>query len=208
MRTLTKEIQQSLTPAAALDVLMRGNQRFVQNLKTNRNLLAQVNETSDGQHPFAVILSCMDSRTSVELIFDQGLGDIFSIRIAGNVLNDDIIGSIEFATKLVGTKIVLVLGHTRCGAITGACNNVELGKLTGLLHKIRPAIEREVATKSDRTGGNPEFVQNVVELNVKLAMEDLQKQSSIVNQMAASGEIQVVGGVYDIESGLVSILSK
>src|ERR1041384_4207081 len=136
MRSHTKETQDSLTPELALEILKEGNERFVNNIKAHRNLLQQVNETSTGQFPFAAILSCIDSRTSAELIFDQGLGDIFSIRIAGNILNEDILGSMEYATKVAGSKIILVLGHTKCGAIAGACNHVELGNLTGLLKKI------------------------------------------------------------------------
>ena len=141
MKTPSQETQKNLTPELAYSILKEGNLRFVNNLKANRNLLEQVNETSNGQFPFATILSCMDSRTSAELIFDQGLGDIFSIRIAGNVLNDDVLGSMEFGTKVVGTKIILVLGHTGCGAIVGACNAVKMGKLTQLLNKIKPAID-------------------------------------------------------------------
>lgn len=127
MRTLTKEIQDKITPSMALNLLREGNHLFVNNLKTNRNLLQQVNDTSDSQHPFAVILSCIDSRTSAELVFDQGMGDIFSIRIAGNILNADILGSMEFACKVAGTKIIVVMGHTKCGAIKGACDHVEMG---------------------------------------------------------------------------------
>ena len=140
MRTHSKETQAELNPDLALEILKEGNDRFVKNLKANRNLLQQVNDTAQGQFPFATILSCIDSRTSAELIFDQGLGDVFSIRIAGNILNEDILGSMEFATKVVGTKIIIVLGHNKCGAIVGACNNVELGNLTALLDKVKPAI--------------------------------------------------------------------
>lgn len=147
MKTLTKEIQTSISPEKAIEILKTGNERFVNNLKANRNLLQQVNETSDGQHPFAVILSCIDSRTSAELIFDQGLGDIFSIRIAGNILNEDILGSMEFACKIAGAKAVIVLGHSKCGAIKGACDNVEMGNLTALLTKIRPAVDDECCFK-------------------------------------------------------------
>src|SRR5688500_9765579 len=136
MRTLTKDVQASLSPAQAIELLKEGNKRFVSNLKVNRNLLQQVNETAAGQYPFAFILSCIDSRTSAELIFDQGLGDIFSCRIAGNVLNEDILGSMEFACKLAGSKVIVVLGHTKCGAIKGACDDVKMGNLTALLDKI------------------------------------------------------------------------
>src|SRR5688572_30249815 len=161
MRTQSKETQMSLTPDKALTILKDGNERFINNLKANRNLLQQVNETAAGQFPFATILSCIDSRTSAELIFDQGLGDVFSIRVAGNILNEDILGSMEFATNVVGTKIIMVLGHTKCGAIVGACNHVEMGNLTTLLKKIEPAIFSEKQTTNNRTGSNIAFVNNV-----------------------------------------------
>ncbi len=159
MKTLTKEIQESITPAQALDILKAGNARFTNNLKVNRNLLQQANETSDGQHPFAVILSCIDSRTSAELIFDQGLGDIFSVRIAGNIVNEDVLGSMEFACKVAGAKIIVVLGHTKCGAVKGACDHVEMGNLTALLTKIRPAVDDEITTKENRNSKNDAFVE-------------------------------------------------
>lgn len=135
MRTFNKELQKEVTPALALELLKNGNERFVNNLKANRNLLEQVNQTRDGQWPFATILSCIDSRTSAELIFDQGLGDVFSIRIAGNIVNTDILGSMEFACKVAGSKLIVVLGHTKCGAVKGACDHVEMGNLTELLSK-------------------------------------------------------------------------
>ena len=204
MRTHSKETQSSLTPDAALQILKEGNQRFVQNLKANRNLLQQVNETSAGQFPFATILSCIDSRTSAELIFDQGLGDVFSIRIAGNILNEDILGSMEFATKVVGTKVLVVLGHTKCGAIVGACNHVELGNLTKLLDKIQPAIEKETATTEDRSGANASFVKNVTENNVHLTIDRVRKESPIIAELEEQGAIKIVGGMYDVETGVVS----
>src|SRR5687767_14028047 len=154
MRTLTPEMQAAITPAKALELLKEGNNRFINNLKINRNLLQQANETSENQYPFAVVLSCIDCRTSAELIFDQGLGDIFSIRIAGNVINEDILGSMEFACKVAGSKFILVLGHKKCGAIKGACDHVELGNLSTLLHKIEPAMEEETETKSNRNSSN------------------------------------------------------
>lgn len=203
MRTHSKETQSRLTPDLAIQILKEGNERFVKNLKANRNLLQQVNETSDGQFPFATILSCIDSRTSAELIFDQGLGDIFSIRIAGNILNEDILGSMEFATKVVGTKVVMVLGHTKCGAIVGACNHVEMGNLTTLLNKVQPAIYAEKKTKDDRTGSNPEFVKNVTELNVHLTIERIRRESPIIAEMEKNGQIKIVGGMYSVETGEV-----
>ncbi len=203
MYTQTKESQTALTPQRALQILKEGNERFVNNLKAQRNLLQQVNETATGQFPFATILSCMDSRTSAELIFDQGLGDIFSIRIAGNVLNEDILGSMEFGTKVVGTKIVMVLGHTKCGAIVGACNAVEMGNLTALLHKISPAITGEKTITENRDGGNKDFVKHVTEINVELTMDRIRKESPIIAELEQQGEIKIVGGLYDVETGLV-----
>lgn len=204
MHTHSKESQSSLTPDTALQILIEGNERFVNNLKANRNLLQQVNDTSNGQFPFATILSCIDSRISAELIFDQGLGDIFSIRIAGNVSNKDILGSMEFATKLAGSKVIVVLGHTRCGAITGACQQVKLGNLTSLLDKIQPAIDQENTIVEDRTGNNPEFVKNVTEINVHLTIDSIRKESPIIAEMEQNGEIRIVGGLYDVENGNVT----
>jgi carbonic anhydrase len=204
MHTHSKDTQSKLTPDLALQILKEGNDRFVKNLKANRNLLQQVNETSEGQYPFATILSCIDSRTSAELIFDQGLGDIFSIRIAGNILNEDILGSMEFATKVVGTKIIVVLGHTKCGAIVGACNHVEMGNLTTLLNKVQPAIYAEQKTKENRTGSNADFVNNVTELNVHLTIDRIRRESPIIADLEKTGKIQIVGGLYDVENGKVS----
>jgi carbonic anhydrase len=204
MRTHSKETQSHLTPQTALEILKEGNQRFVNNLKANRNLLQQVNETSEGQFPFATILSCIDSRTSAELVFDQGLGDVFSVRIAGNILNQDILGSMEFATKVAGSKIVVVLGHTKCGAIKGACSNVELGNLTFLLKKIKPAIEKETGTSENRTGDNLAFVDKVAEINVKLTIDRIRNESPIIADLEKENKIDIVGGMYDVETGLVT----
>src|SRR5687767_1463480 len=173
MRTLTKEMQASLTPQQAIDLLKEGNKRFVNNLKANRNLLQQVNETSAGQFPFAFILSCIDSRTSAELIFDQGLGDIFSCRIAVNILNEDILGSMEFACKVAGAKVVVVLGHTRCGAVKGACDDVKMGHLTVLLQKVKPAVDAEKLTIGNRNRHNSHLVERVARINVKMAVEEV-----------------------------------
>lgn len=205
MRTHTRETQDSLTPDMAIQILKEGNERFINNLKANRNLLQQVNDTSTGQFPFAAILSCIDSRTSAELIFDQGLGDVFSIRIAGNVLNEDILGSMEFACKVAGSKLIVVLGHTKCGAIVGACNQVELGNLTTLLNKVKPAIEHENETIANRTGSNPDFVKNVTALNVQLTIDRIRKESSILAELEAAGKIKIVGGMYDVETGQVTL---
>ena len=203
MRTLTKELRDSITPLMAIDLLKLGNKRFVDNLKMNRNLLQQVNETSDGQHPFAVILSCIDSRTSAELIFDQGLGDVFSVRIAGNIQNEDILGSLEFSCKVAGAKVIVVLGHTRCGAVKGACDHVELGNLTALLSKLKPALNAEISEAKNRTSGNAEFVEKVAALNVHITMKQVLKNSSVLKEMIENDEIGLIGGMYDVETGVV-----
>jgi carbonic anhydrase len=204
MKTLTKEMQAAITPSMALNLLNEGNKRFVNNLKINRNLLQQANETSDGQHPFAVILSCIDSRTSAELIFDQGLGDIFSVRIAGNIINEDILGSMEFACKVAGSKIIVVLGHTKCGAVIGACDHIEMGNLTALLTKIRPAIDDETLTKENRNSNNSVFVENVSTINVKRTVKSIMQRSTILKEMIESGQIGIVGGTHDISTGEVT----
>ena len=203
MKTLTKELQESISPSKALELLKDGNQRFVSNLKINRNLLQQANETSDGQHPFAVILSCIDSRTSAELIFDQGLGDVFSVRIAGNIINEDILGSMEFGCKVAGSKIIVVLGHTKCGAVKGACDHVEMGNLTALLTKIRPAVDDEVTVKENRNSGNSIFVEKVSAINVKRTVKAIMERSPILKEMIESGQIGIVGGTHDISTGEV-----
>lgn len=205
MKAHTHETQQSITPLRAIEILKEGNQRFVNNLKANRNLLQQANETREGQWPFAVILSCIDSRTSAELIFDQGLGDIFSIRIAGNIVNTDIIGSIEFACKVAGSKLIVVLGHTKCGAIKGACDHVEMGNLTELLSKIQPALYQEKQTQNsdDRTSKNYEFVENVATLNVQRSVKTIVDRSYILEQMIENGEIAIIGAKHNIETGQV-----
>ena len=200
----TKETQDKITPQQALEFLKEGNVRFLKNLKVNRNLLMQVNQTSEGQFPFATILSCIDSRTSAELIFDQGLGDIFSIRIAGNVLNDDILGSMEYACGVANSKIIVVLGHTRWGAVISACDQVKLGHITGLLQKIKPAIESETTMSSERNGQNLTFVNRVSEINVQLTINQIRQQSPILSDLEKDGKIIIVGGIYDVETGIVS----
>jgi carbonic anhydrase len=196
-------MQSAITPSVALEILKEGNKRFVSNLKINRNLLQQANETSDGQHPFAVILSCIDSRTSAELIFDQGLGDVFSVRIAGNIVNEDILGSMEFGCKVAGAKIIVVLGHTKCGAVKGACDNVALGNLTALIAKIKPAVEQEAVTAENRNSSNGVFVENVAELNVSLSVKNILLKSPIIADMVKNGDIGIVGGIHDITTGEV-----
>ena len=204
----TRESQNKITPLQALEFLKEGNIRFLNNLKMDRNLLMQVNQTSEGQYPFAAILSCIDSRTSAELIFDQGLGDIFSIRIAGNILNDDILGSMEYACDIANSKIVVVLGHTRCGAVISACNNIESGHLTGLLNKIKPAIDKEVETHVDRTGQNHSFVTNVSIINVRLIISQIRKKSVILDNLEKEGRILIIGGLYNIDTGEVTFFDS
>lgn len=204
MKTLTKEMQEKITPEMAFELLVEGNKRFINNLKANRNLLQQANETSDGQHPFAVILSCIDSRTSAELIFDQGLGDIFSVRIAGNIINEDILGSMEFACKVAGSKIIVVLGHSKCGAVGGACDHVEMGNLTALLSKIRPAIDDETTIKENRDSKNPEFVEKVTIINVKRVMKEIVERSPIIKELLADKKIKLIGGYHNISTGNVT----
>jgi carbonic anhydrase len=206
MRTHTKETQSSLTPIMALQFLKEGNQRFVNNLSYNRNLLQQVNDTSEGQFPFAIVLSCIDSRTSAELIFDQGLGDIFSVRIAGNVLNDDILGSMEFACNVAGSKLIVVLGHSKCGAIKGACSHVDMGHLTGLLNKIQPAVQ-----KIESTNLKVDFddhVEAVAHENVLLQLNQILERSTILQNLFLEGKIGLAGGMYSVETGEVAFFEE
>lgn len=204
MKAHNKETQAQMTPRKALQFLQEGNNRFINNLKANRNLLEQVNETRDGQWPFATILSCIDSRTSAELIFDQGLGDIFSVRIAGNIVNTDILGSMEFACKVAGSKLIVVLGHSKCGAVKGACDHVEMGNLTELLSKIQPAVYEEKVTTSERSSKNSEFVENVAAINVKRSVKNIIERSFVLEQMLENGQIGIVGAMHDIETGVVT----
>jgi carbonic anhydrase len=187
----------------ALKKLIDGNHRFVNNLKMNRNLLQQVNQTRDGQQPFAAIVSCMDSRTSAELIFDQGLGDIFSIRLAGNVISENVLGSLEYACKVAGSKLIVILGHTKCGAIIGACDHVQMGNLSFLLNKIEAAINFE-KTETDRSSKNKDFVDKVTNLHIYKSVQQVTEQSVILRDMIDAGEIGIIGGIYDVETGEVS----
>lgn len=206
--TQTSESQKSVSPSIALDILKDGNNRFVVNKKANRDLLMQVQETSKGQFPFATILSCIDSRVSSELIFDQGIGDIFSVRIAGNFINEDILGSMEFACKLAGTPLIVVLGHTSCGAVKGACDHAKLGNLTVMLEKINPAVESvsEPSDPSERNSSNIGFVNEVAAKNVQLNMQRILDESEVIADMVKQGEVQIVGGMYDINTGKVTFI--
>ena len=210
MRAHTKETQANLTPRMALDILKEGNERFIKNLKAQRDLLEQVNATRDGQWPFATILSCIDSRTSAELIFDQGLGDVFSVRIAGNIVNTDILGSMEFACKIAGSKLIVVLGHTKCGAVKGACDHVEMGNLTELLSKLQPSVYAETDTVNvkERHSKNAAFVENVAAINVRRSVKSIIERSFIIEQMVEKGEIGVVGAMYNIDTGKVTFYDE
>lgn len=205
MYTHTKDFLESLTPRKALEVLIAGNKRFVNNLKINRNLQQQMNDTASGQYPFAVVLSCMDSRTSVEMIFDQGLGDIFSIRIAGNIVNEDILGSLEYACQVTGSKLIIVLGHTKCGAIKGALDNVEMGHLTGLLQKIQPALHSSNVKTVSNNEADPESIASA---NVLQSVEQIIDKSDIIRRLLKKGSIAIAGGMYSVENGKVEFIKE
>lgn len=200
MSSITKEMQESITPNKAIEMLMEGNQRFLNKNVVNRDLHAQVRETSGGQNPYAVVLSCIDSRVPVELTFDQGIGDVFSARVAGNIVNEDVLGSIEYACGVAGSKAVLVLGHTKCGAVTSACKGVEVGNITALLSKIKPAI-REV---QERTGVVD--VEEVTKSNVRQSIIELRSKSTMLSDLEKEGSIKIVGAVYHVEDGRVTFL--
>lgn len=204
MRKYSKEFLQHLTPDQGYKILVEGNKRFINNLKSSHDHLEMINETREGQYPFAVVLSCMDSRTSVELIFDQGLGDLFSIRIAGNIVNEDILASIEYAVKYVGSKVLLVLGHTECGAINSAKQGVTDGHITNLLKRIQPSISKALL-KDDQENL---FNDTVAYANVENSLEEILTRSTIVKEKFASGEIGIVGGVYNIENGQVDFFKN
>ena len=208
MKAHTKQTQEAMSPDAALKALKDGNKRFVTSTQVSRDLMQQVADTSAGQYPFATVLHCIDSRVSAELVFDQGIGDLFSIRIAGNFVNEDILGSMEFATKLAGTKVVVVLGHTACGAVKGACDHAKLGNLTGMLEKIAPAVTAvtEPADTALRTSSNIDFVNRVAVKNVHMAIDNLRAMSPVLKEMEAAGDIKVVGAMYHIENGQVDFL--
>lgn len=208
MKAHTKDTQAAISPNTAINLLQEGNQRFVASRMTTRDLLDQVNDTASGQYPFATVLSCIDSRVSAELIFDQGVGDIFSARVAGNIVNEDLLGSIEFACKLAGTKVLVILGHTACGAVKGACDDAKLGNLTILLDKIKPAVNAvtEPSDASLRNSSNIDFVNEVAVKNVHMTIENTRTMSPVLKEMEDNGEIKIVGAMYDIKNGKVTFL--
>ena len=188
-------------------MLKAGNQRFLDKDPAERDLHAQVNATSTGQYPFAAVLSCIDSRVPAEIVFDQGIGDIFSARVAGNFVNNDILGSIEYACKVARSKVVVVLGHTSCGAVKGACDHVKLGLITQMLDKIMPAVDGvQTPEGTDRSSANADFVNQVVRKNVELTVANVTKQSTVLREMEEMGDIMIVGAIYDVKSGAVTFL--
>ena len=201
----TAESQAAISPGKAVQMLKEGNDRFVKGDTADRDLHEQVKQTSSGQYPFASIVSCIDSRIPTEIVFDQGIGDIFNARIAGNFVNEDILGSLEFACKLAGSKVIVVMGHTSCGAVKGACDHAKLGNLTQMLDKIMPAVDAvETSPGEDRSSGNIEFVNRVARKNVELTIEEIKKKSPVLKEMYDNGEIDIAGAMYDVNSGAVS----
>ena len=205
-RVLTRAEQDALTPDQVLNELKAGNQRFLSGTLTSRDHSAQVRDAASGQFPKAMVLSCVDSRIPVEDVFDRGIGDLFVARVAGNFENTDILGSMEFATKVSGAKVVLVLGHGECGAVKAAIDRAELGNITEMLENIRPAIESLSDYEGHRTSANPEFVQMVVEKNVRLTVEDIRERSPILREMEAAGQIKIAGALYDMKTGVIQLL--
>ncbi len=205
MRTLTKELQENISPKEAYIILKEGNLRFVKNLKTQRNLKAQVIATSNGQYPFAVILSCIDSRVPAELIFDQGIGDIFSVRIAGNIINKDILGSMEYGCQVIGAKIIVVMGHNKCGAVISACNGFKMGNITTLLNKIEPSVSKVI---NNNNKISEKTIEKVSHLNVKHSIQKIRNESSILKELEKNGRIKIVGAMYSVNTGEVTFLNN
>lgn len=205
--THTKESQAAVTPEMALQLLKDGNKRFLDKATISRSYDQQIELTTSGQYPFAAVVSCIDSRIPTEIIFDQGIGDIFNARIAGNFVNEDILGSLEFACKIAGSKLIVIMGHTSCGAVKGACDHAELGNLTAMLDKIKPALD-SIKTEEgvDRSSSNIDFVNQVAVQNVHLTVAKLKQDSPVLNEMIVNGEIQVVAAMYDVASGEVSFI--
>ncbi|MDE0917187.1 MAG: carbonic anhydrase family protein [Flavobacteriales bacterium] len=203
MSVTTKEIQSKLSALEVLEMLNAGNHRFVNQDPKSRDLREQVNITSTGQFPLAVVISCIDSRVPTEMVFDQGIGDIFCVRVAGNVINQDVLGSIEFACKVAGVKLIVVMGHTSCGAVKGACNNVELGNLTGLLDKIKPAIS--IVSNRGLAADDSRFVDEVALENVQLSLDTILHDSSVIKEMVDNKEVLCAKGMYSVQTGKVEL---
>ena len=202
----TAESQSSITSETAIELLKKGNQRFVANQAMQRNISEQVAKTGTGQYPFAAVLGCIDSRVPAEYVFDQGIGDIFNARVAGNFVNADILGSLEFACKVAGSKVIVVLGHSSCGAVKGACDHVQLGNLTHMLGNIQPALDAITSDYEDKSSNNGAYVQEVAERNVFLNVSKIKSDSPVLNELNENGEIDIVGAMYDVQTGVVSFL--
>jgi carbonic anhydrase len=203
--TQTAETQSKVTPKIAIELLKDGNARFIDNKPLKRDLHEQIKQTTSGQYPFASIVSCIDSRIPTEIIFDQGIGDMFNARVAGNFINEDILGSLEFACKLAGSKVIVVMGHTSCGAVKGACDHAKLGNLTQMLDKIMPAVDAiSTPEGTDRSSANIDFVNKVAAKNVEMTIENIKNQSQVLNEMFQNGEIDIVGAMYDVKTGIVT----
>ncbi|WP_129019764.1 carbonic anhydrase family protein [Edaphocola flava] len=199
---------EELTPNDALTILMDGNTRFVNGISKNKNFLSKVEETGTQQRPFAAILSCMDSRAPVEILFDQGIGDVFSVRIAGNVVSENVLGSLEYAVGVSGSKLIMVMGHTNCGAVKGACDHVEFGNLTGLLNKIQPAVSAGNAGDGEKNSKNDAFVEDVTRLNIQNSINSILQQSEVIKKLTEEGKISLVGAVYNVSKGTVELLGE
>ena len=202
----TAESQSSITPKTAIELLKKGNQRFVANQAMQRDISEQVAQTGTGQYPFAAVLGCIDSRVPAEYVFDQGIGDIFNARVAGNFVNTDILGSLEFACKVAGAKVIVVLGHSSCGAVKGACDHVQLGNLTHMLGNIQPALDVITSDYEDKSSNNAAYVQEVAERNVFLNVSKIKSDSPVLNELHENGAIDIVGAMYDVQTGVVSFL--
>jgi len=206
-RTQTKETQSTITPKMAIELLQEGNRRFLNQRPLQRKHIEQVEQTAGGQFPFAIVLSCIDARVPAEIVFDQGIGDIFSVRVAGNFVNEDILGSMEYACKFAGTKLVIVMGHTSCGAVKGACDSVKAGNLSQLIDKIKPAVdETKTGPNEKRNSDNLDFVNRVAQRNVELTVENIYQQSPILNELYQEGTIDIVKAMYDVTDGKVAFL--
>ncbi|MBE0653792.1 MAG: carbonic anhydrase [Bacteroidales bacterium] len=204
--TQSQESQSAISPDQAVQMLIDGNSRFVQGKMIERDLIDQVEKTGSGQYPFAAVVSCIDSRIPTEMVFDQGVGDIFNARIAGNFVNTDILGSLEFATKVAGSKAIVVLGHTQCGAVKGAADKVELGNLTATLKNLEPAVKAVTDVKENRNSKNNVFVQKIADKNVELTIDNIKNNSPIIREMYEKGELAIIGAMYDVETGEVTFV--
>lgn len=202
-KTMTKQMQKEITPEIALKMLKKGNKRFLEGKMTHRDYLKQVAATGEGQYPYASIVACLDSRTTPEFLFDQGIGDLFVARVAGNFVNADILGSLEFASKVAGSKLIVVLGHTSCGAVKGACDNVQLGNIASIVNTIKPSVEAVTDVSGERSSKNHHYVERVADENIKRTMQDILTKSSILKEMIDKGELKLVGAKLDIKTGAI-----